>query len=91
VGDLLASTTGTGGRDIEFSGFASGARIAIRFACVGVAGAHLVDQSGALVLDVSGCNGTTIYGTSFTATAANRVLRIGVDSTVTWAIAVWSS
>jgi len=50
-----------------------------------------VDQSGALVLDVSGCNGTTIYGTSFTATAANRVLRIGVDSTVTWAIAVWSS
>jgi hypothetical protein len=91
VGDLLVSTRGMGAGAVALSALAERSKITVRFACSGNNSARLADDSDALVMGVSACDGTTVYATSFTGTASDRVLRIQVEPGVSWVVAVWSS
>jgi len=91
VGDLLVSTSGTGRLDVNLSALTDASKVTIRFACDGSSAARLADAQDSLVMDVSACEGTAIYTTSFTTSASDRVLSVEVDPDVSWEVAVWSS
>jgi len=90
VGELVTSTFGNGSGQIALPAFAAGSRQeTIRFACAGAGDARLIDQSGALVVRASGCDGTTVYVSVFNITSSDQTLLVEVGPDVSWEIAIW--
>lgn len=96
TGTLLASLSKVGEGQVALPELARAAKnISIRFVCAGNTGMYLSDADGSFVLSVSGCDGSTVYGTEFTSSPSDRGLRLVFEPdvsnpSVSWAIAVWA-
>ena len=72
--------------------FADGRKhITVRFACIGSSGAQLTDETGGLILGVSGCDGSASYSTEYTSAGSNRSVTVAVAPDDSWVIAIWVS
>lgn len=96
TGTLLTAVEREGEGQVALPELAQATKsISIRFVCVGNTGMYISDADGSFVLSVSGCDGSTVYGTEFTSSPSDRGLRLVFEPdvsnpSVSWAIAVWA-
>jgi hypothetical protein len=96
TGTLLTAVGRVGEGQVALPELAQAAKnISIRFVCAGNTGMYISDADGSFVLSVSGCDGSTVYGTEFTSSPSDRGLRLVFEPdvsnpSVSWAIAVWA-
>jgi hypothetical protein len=92
AGAMLKSTAGKGKSDVSLAALAKKSRsVTIRFVCSGQGQAKLTDSSGGFILNVAGCDGTSVYTTGFSSSTADGLIHLSVGQSVKWKFAVWAA
>jgi hypothetical protein len=90
-GRLLVATSGTGPKSFSLPALATGtSKATIKLTCVGTGAAKVTDDLGGLVQQVDGCDGRAIYSASWSSTSKDKRLKLTLDASCHWQLAVWS-
>ncbi|WP_405879732.1 hypothetical protein OG762_14485 [Streptomyces sp. NBC_01136] len=91
AGAMLKSTAGKGKSDVSLAALAKKSRrVTIRFVCSGQGQAKVTDSSGGFILNVAGCDGTSVYTTGFRSSTADGLIHLSVGQSVGWRFAIWA-
>jgi hypothetical protein len=89
---MLKSAAGKGESDVALTALAGKSRkVTIRFVCSGPGQVKVTDSSGGFVLNVAGCDGTSVYSTGFSSSPADATVHLTVGRGVDWRFAAWAA
>ncbi|WP_405619424.1 hypothetical protein [Streptomyces sp. NBC_00076] len=92
AGAMVKSTAGKGESDVALTALAKKSKkVTIRFVCSGKGPVKVTDSSGGFILNVAGCDGTSVYTTGFRSSPADALVHLSLEQGVNWRFAVWAA